>query len=73
MDKDTKFALLIIGVPFIGLLYCAFMVGFIMLSPSAQNHPIITGTIFALVPSIISGAIWFFSSLKAKKEKGLKL
>jgi hypothetical protein len=73
MDKDTKFALLVIGVPILGLIYCGLMVGLLLLSPWAQEHPILIATVFVLAPSIISGSIWLFSSAKAKNKERLGL
>lgn len=73
MDKDTKFALLVMGVPIVGLLYCALIIVVMILSPWAQEHPIITATGFVLTPSIISGSIWLFSSTKAKNKEKLGL
>lgn len=73
MDKDTKFALLVIGIPLLGFAYCAFMLAVMFLSPDARQHPIIVGTIFVLAPSIISGYIWLQSSAKAKNKERLGL
>ena len=73
MDKDTKFALLVMGVPILGLIYCALMVGVLLLSPWAQEHPIITAAIFVITPSLISGSIWFLSSARAKNKHKLGL
>jgi hypothetical protein len=73
MDKDTKFALLVIGVPILGLIYCAFMMGFLFLVPWGQNHPIITAAIFVISPSLVSGSIWLISSAKARNKEKLGL
>jgi hypothetical protein len=73
MDKDTKFALLVIGVPILGLLYCALIISVMILSPWAQEHPIITAAIFVLAPSLISGSIWLLSSVKARNKQRLGL
>ncbi|AIE75962.1 hypothetical protein KQ311_15090 [Synechocystis sp. CS-94] len=71
MDKDTKFALLVMGVPLLGVLYCAFILAVMLSSETARQHPIITGTIFVLAPSLISGTIWLRASFKARKEENL--
>jgi hypothetical protein len=73
MDKDTKFALLVVGIPLLGLAYCALMLAVMFLSPDARQHPIITATIFVLAPSVISGSIWLSSSFKAKNKERLGL
>lgn len=71
MDKDTKFALLVMGIPLLGVLYCAFILGVMLSSETARQHPIITGTIFVLAPSLISGTIWLRASFKARKQENL--
>ncbi|MBE9194590.1 hypothetical protein IQE94_00470 [Synechocystis sp. PCC 7339] len=73
MDKDTKFALLVMGVPLLGVLYCAFILAVMLSSETARQHPIITGTIFVLAPSLISGTIWLRASFKARKQENLGL
>ena len=72
MDKDTKFALLVIGVPFLGLLYCGLILAVMMASPAAREHPIATGAFFAVFPSLISGVFWLKSSIKFFRQKGLR-
>ena len=69
MDKDTRFALLVLGLPFLGLLYCLGIIGFMMVSPVAQNHPVMTGIGFAIVPFAIAAYIWIKASAKAYSEK----
>lgn len=71
MDKNTKSMLLVIGGILVALLYCAFMLVFMLLSPWAQKHPIIIAAIFALFPSLVSGSIWLISSAKAKNRNRL--
>jgi hypothetical protein len=73
VDKDTKVVLLVVGGIFLGLFYCAFMLGFICYSHWAQTHPIVTATIFSIFPSLISGSIWLISSAKAKNRHRLGL
>lgn len=62
IDKDTKFALLVIKVPILGLLYCALIISVMILSLWAQEHPILTAAIFVIAPSLISSSIWLISS-----------
>jgi hypothetical protein len=73
MDKETKLILIVVGIIFLGLLYCGLMLVFIYKSTWAQAHPIVTAAIFAIVPSLVSGAIWFRSSSKAKNKHRLGL
>ncbi|WP_013325246.1 hypothetical protein [Gloeothece verrucosa] len=68
MDKDTKFGLLAIGLPFIGLVYCGIILAVLIMYPWAREHPIIMATIFAIAPSLISGSIWLKSALKGQNK-----
>lgn len=69
MDKDTRFGLLVIGLPFLGLLYCAVIIIFMNVSPLAQEHPLMTGMGFAIVPFILAASIWIRASAKAYGKK----
>ncbi len=73
MDKDTKFALLVMGIPLLGVGYCGLILGVMLTVPEAKIHPIITATIFVLAPSLISGSAWLWSSFKAKNKSNLGL
>jgi len=73
MDKENKFALLVIGIPILGLLYVASIIAFMSFSSWAREHPIITATVFVLTPSLVSGSIWLFSSFRARKKQNLGL
>jgi hypothetical protein len=73
MDQDTRLALLAIGVPILGLLYCGLILAVMLLSPDAREHPIIMATIFSLAPSIISGSVWLRASAKARNKDKLGL
>ena len=42
MDKDTQFALLVIGLPFLGLIYGGLIIAFLMNNPFGSEHPLIT-------------------------------
>ncbi len=69
MDKDTRFALLVLGLPFLGLIYCLLIIWFMIASPLAQNHPVMTGIGFAMIPFAIAAYIWIKASAKAYSEK----
>ncbi|MGL5808028.1 MAG: hypothetical protein ACRC2R_12930 [Xenococcaceae cyanobacterium] len=73
MDKETRLLLIVVGIIFLGLLYCGLMLGFMFSSHWAQTHPIVIATIFALIPSLFSGSIWLISSAKAKNKRRLGL
>ena len=65
MDKDTRFALFVIGLPFLGLIYCLGIIGFFLASPIAQNHPVTTGLIAGVIPFSIAVFVWIRASAKA--------
>ncbi len=69
MNQDSKFALLAIGVPFLGLLYCGMILGTLILFPWTREHPIVTGAVFVVAPSLISGSIWLFSAVKGQNKR----
>lgn len=69
MDQDTRFALLVLGLPFLGLLYCLVIIWFMIASPLAQNHPLISGLGFAIVPFSLAAYIWIKASAKAYSKK----
>ncbi|ELR99209.1 hypothetical protein [Gloeocapsa sp. PCC 73106] len=68
MDKDTKFALLVIGLPFLGLVYCGMIIAFLIMSPFGRDHPILTGTGFTVVPFGFAAYIWIRASAKAYRK-----
>ena len=69
MDKDTRFALLVIGLPFLGLIYCLGIIILFLFSPLAQNHPVITGLTSATLPFTVAAFIWIKASAKAYQKK----
>lgn len=69
MDKDTRFALLVIGLPFLGLIYCLVILGVMMTSSVAQDNPVTTGIIFGIIPLGIAMYLWISASAKAYHKK----
>ena len=69
MDKDTRFAIFVIGLPFLGLIYCLGIIAFFLISPIAQNHPLVTGLGSAIIPFAIAVFIWTKASAKAYGNK----
>ncbi|WP_373478428.1 hypothetical protein [Geminocystis sp.] len=69
MDKDTRFALLVIGLPFLGLIYCLGIIFLFVVSPFAQNHSFMTGILAAMIPFIIAVILWTKASAKAYQKK----
>jgi hypothetical protein len=69
MDKDTRFALLVIGLPFVGLLYCGIIIAFLVASSFGRTHPILVGGVSAVVPFGLAASIWIRASAKAYQKK----
>ncbi|BAQ66030.1 hypothetical protein [Geminocystis sp. NIES-3709] len=68
VDKDTRFAFLVIGLPFLGLVYCLGIILIFVVSPFVQSHAFITGILAAMIPFSIAAFIWIRSSAKAYKK-----
>ena len=71
MDKDTRFALLVIGLPLLGLAYCGLIIAFLMNNPWGRHHPLITGLLVMVVPFGTAATIWIKASAKAYKKREL--
>ena len=65
MNSDDKFALLVIGIPLIGLLYCGLGITLMISSSEVRDHPLISGAIFILIPFVTAASIWIRASAKA--------
>ena len=72
MDQDTQFALLVIGLPFLGLIYGGLIIAFLMNNPFGREHPLITGFMVMVVPFSVAATIWIKASAKAYKEHELR-
>ncbi len=72
MDKDTQFAILVIGLPLLGLLYCGLIIAFLMNNPFGRQHPLITGFVVMVVPFCTAATIWIKASAKAYQQHELR-
>ncbi len=68
MNSDDKFALLVIGIPLIGLIYCGLGITLMLSSTAVRNHPLISGTTFILIPFVTAASVWIRASAKAYKK-----
>ena len=68
MDKDTKFSILVIGLPLLGLLYCGCIILLLMNSPFARQNSLITGLGVMIVPLGIAATTWIKASAKAYSQ-----
>ena len=57
MNSDDKFALLVIGIPLIGLLYCGLGITSMVYSSAVRDHPLISGAVFILIPFLTAVSI----------------
>lgn len=69
MNSNDKFALLVIGIPLVGLLYCGLGIGLMASSNTIREHSLISGAIFILIPFITAASIWIRASALAYKKK----
>ena len=65
MNSDDKFALLVITTPLVGLVYCGIGIGLMVSNDTIREHPLVSGTIFILIPFAIAASIWIRASAKA--------
>lgn len=65
---DKKFALLVLGIPLIGLIYCGIGITAMSSSMTVRQHPVISGAIFILLPFCIAVYTWISASAKAYKK-----
>ena len=68
MNPDKKFALLVLGIPLIGLLYCGLGIGVMASSLTVREHPLISGGLFILLPFSIAAYTWISASAQAYKK-----
>ena len=67
MNSDDKFALLVIGTPLIGLVYCGIGIWLMVSNETIREHSLISGAIFILIPFVIAVITWIRASAKAYK------
>ena len=68
MDKDTRFALLVLGLPILGLLYCGGIIVVLRSIPFAREHPLLIGFGVMFFPFTLAATIWIRASAKAYKK-----
>ncbi|WP_036484160.1 hypothetical protein [Myxosarcina sp. GI1] len=68
MNSDRKFALLVLGIPLVGLLYCGLGIALFTSTTVVRTHPLVSGGIFILLPFGIAAYTWISASAKAYKK-----
>jgi hypothetical protein len=69
MNSDNNFALLVIGIPLAGLIYCGLGITLMVFSITIREHALISGTGFVLIPFVTAASIWIKASALAYKNK----
>lgn len=69
MDDNDKMAVLIIGIPVAGLIYCGIGIATMMSSPWLRDHALLAGGTFTLVPFISFATLWTRSSARFYRDK----
>ena len=67
-SDDRKFALLVLGIPLVGLLYCGLGITAMSSFSVVRQNPLISGAIFILLPFCIAAYTWISASAKAYKK-----
>lgn len=68
MDNDTKFMMLVLGLPIAGMIYCGVIVALMVTQPFVRSHPLGFGFLFFLVPFTIAATTWIRASAKAYRH-----
>jgi hypothetical protein len=68
MDSDTKFIVLVMGLPIAGLIYCGMGIGLMATNATVRENSLIAGALFLLIPFTIGAFIWLKASAKAYKK-----
>ena len=68
MNPDKKFALFVLGIPLVGLVYCGMGLAIMSSSLTVRTHPLVSGGFFILLPFTIAASTWISASAKAYKK-----
>lgn len=68
MNNDKKFALLVLGIPLIGLLYCGLGIAAMSCFEIVRQNPLVSGGLFILLPFGGAAYTWISASAKAYKK-----
>jgi hypothetical protein len=67
MNSERQFIALVLGLPLMGLVYCGLGIAAMVYIPLIRNYPVISGSIFILVPFSLAVFFWIRASAKAYK------
>jgi hypothetical protein len=67
-SDDRKFALLVLGIPLLGLLYCGLGITAMSSFTIVRQNPLVSGGIFILLPFCLAAYTWISASAKAYKK-----
>lgn len=67
-NANTQLIYLVLGLPISGLIYCGLgIAGMASFSP-IREHPIVSGTLFFMIPFAIAASIWIRASAQAYRN-----
>ena len=66
--NDNKFALLVLGLPLAGLVYCGLGIAIMASSSAVREHALLSGAVFILIPFVTAVTIWIQASAKAYRQ-----
>ncbi|MEM7593426.1 MAG: hypothetical protein AAF383_18245 [Cyanobacteria bacterium P01_A01_bin.83] len=67
-NSDTRFILLVVGLPIAGSIYCGLGIAGMAYFSAIREHPIVSGSLFFLIPFTIAASIWIRASARAYKN-----
>lgn len=67
MNSERQFIFLVLGLPLMGLIYCGIGIAGMVYSPEIREHPLISGSMFILIPFSLAVFFWIKASAKAYK------
>ena len=67
-DSNTQLIFLVFGLPIAGLIYCGLGIAGMAHFLVIREHPIVSGSLFFLIPFSIAASIWIRASAQAYKN-----
>lgn len=68
VDANTQLTFLVLGLPLVGLIYCGLGIAAMASLAVVREHPLISGTLFFVIPFTIAASIWIRASAKAYRN-----
>lgn len=68
MNSNKQLTFLVFALPITGLIYCGLGIAAMASLVVIREHPLISGTLFFLIPFTIAASVWISASAKAYKN-----